>query len=144
LFTSLQAGLNQVLPGFSALPTYNGGVVWSGIQFKSLANYYGLKSIMYEGGPDLSVNSSSILAEGAAGDHRINQMVQAQLADFLGCGNDLFVYYKLAGPAGDVFGAYEDVTVPSEKSRALNAVAATPLTNYTVCSSTMTNELYIQ
>jgi len=144
LFTSLQAGLNQVLPGFSAVPAYNGGVVWSGIQFKSLANYYGLKSIMYEGGPDLSVNSSSILAEGAAGDHRINQMVQAQLADFLGCGNDLFVYYKLAGPAGDVFGAYEDVAVPSEKSRALNAVAATPLTNYTVCSSTMTNELYIQ
>ncbi|MEI6067599.1 MAG: hypothetical protein WCP96_09685 [Methylococcaceae bacterium] len=144
LFTSLQAGLNQILPGFSAVPAYNGGVVWSSIQFKSLANYYALKSIMYEGGPDLSVNSSSTLAEGAAGDHRINQMIQAQLADFLGCGNDLFVYYKLAGPAGDVFGAYEDVTVPSEKSRALETVAATSLTNYTACTSTMTSQLYIQ
>ena len=99
---------------------------------------------MYEGGPDLSVNSSSTLAEGAAGDHRINQMIQAQLGDFLGCGNDLFVYYKLAGPAGDVFGAYEDVTVPSEKSRALEKVAATSLANYTACTSTMTSQLYIQ
>ena len=144
LFTSLLAGLNQIMPGFSDLPAYNGGVIYSGIQFKSLANYYGLKSMMYEGGPDLSINSNSALAEGAASDISLNQMVQAQLANFLGCGNDLFVYYKLAAPAGDVFGAYKDVTVPSEKSRALNAVAAAPLTNYTVCSSAMTNELYIQ
>jgi hypothetical protein len=85
-----------------------------------------------------------VLAEQAAGDHRINQMVQAQLANFLGCGNDLFMYYKLAGPFGDVFGAYEDVTLPSEKSKALETVAATPLTNYTVCTSTMTDQLYIQ
>lgn len=144
LFTSLLTGLNQVMPGFVDLPAYNGGVIYSGIQFKSLANYYGLKSIMYEGGPDLSINSSTALAEGAASDIRINQMVQAQLANFLGCGNDLFVYYKLAGPAGDVFGAYEDVTVPSEKSMALATVAATPLTNYTVCTSTMSSQLYIQ
>ncbi|UOA09122.1 hypothetical protein [Methylobacter sp. S3L5C] len=144
LFTSLLAGINEIMPGFSDLPAYNGGIVYSGIQFKSLANYYGLKSIMYEGGPDLSINSSAAFAETAAGDHRINQMVQAQLANFLGCGNDLFVYYKLAGPAGDMFGAYEDVTVPSEKSKALNTVAATPLTSYTTCLPTMTNQLYIQ
>ncbi len=144
LFTSLLAGLNEIMPGFFDTPAYNGGVVYNGIQFKSLANYYGLKSIMYEGGPDLSINSGSVLAEQAAGDHRINQMVQAQLANFLGCGNDLFMYYKLAGPFGDVFGAYEDVTLPSEKSKALETVAATPLTNYTVCTSTMTDQLYIQ
>ena len=144
LFSSLLAGVNTIMPGFSAIPEYNGGIVYNGIQFKNLADYYGLKSLMYEGGPDLSVNSSSILAEGAAGDHRINQMIQAELSNFFGCGNDLFVYYKLAGPASDVFGAYEDVTVPSEKSRALETVAATPLANYTVCTSAMTNQLYIQ
>jgi hypothetical protein len=144
LFTSLLAGLNEIMPGFFDTPAYNGGVEYNGIQFKSLANYYGLKSIMYEGGPDLSINPGTVLAEQAAGDHRINQMVQAQLANFLGCGNDLFMYYKLAGPFGDVFGAYEDVTLPSEKSKALETVAATPLANYTVCTSTMTDQLYIQ
>ena len=99
---------------------------------------------MYEGGPDLSVNSSPVFAESAASDFRINLMIQAELASFLGCGNDLFVYYKLAAPAGDVFGAYEDITVPSAKSRALNTVAATPLSSYTVCTPTMTERLYIQ
>ncbi len=144
LFNSLLAGLNNVMPGFSAIPAYNGIKVFSGIQFKNMANYFGLKSIMYEGGPDLSVNSSSTLVESAAGDLRINQMIQAELASLLGCGNDLFVYYKLAAPAGDVFGAYEDVTVPSQKSTALAKVASTPLADYTVCTSTMTNQLYIQ
>jgi hypothetical protein len=144
LLTSLLAGLNTILPGFSGLPAYHGGIVYSSIQFKSLADYYGIKSLMYEGGPDLSVNSSAVLAESAASDIRINQMIQAELADFLGCGNDLFVYYKLAAPAGDVFGAYEDITVPSAKSRALNTVAATPLSSYTVCTPTMTERLYIQ
>ena len=144
LLTSLQAGLNSILPGFSGLPVYNGGVLYSGIQFKSLADYYGLKSLMYEGGPDLSVNSSPVFAESAASDFRINLMIQAELASFLGCGNDLFVYYKLAAPAGDVFGAYEDVSVPSAKSLALNTVATTPLSNYTVCAQTMAQQLNIQ
>jgi hypothetical protein len=144
LFTSLLSGLNSIMPGFSALPAYNGGVVYNGIQFKNIANYYGLKSLMYEGGPDLTANTNAIVDESAENDIRISQMVQSELADFLGCGNDLFVYYKLAAPAGDVFGAYEDLTVPSYKSIALNEVAVTPLADYTVCSSTMTNQFYIQ
>ena len=144
LFTSLQVGLNSTMPGFSSLPAYNGGVVYTGIQFKSLANYYGLKSFAYEGGPDLSVNSNAALSKSAESDVRINQMVQAELANFLGCGNDLFVYYKLASSSSDVFGAYEDVTVPTQKSKALNTVAATPLSSYTACTSAMNNQLYIQ
>ena len=145
LFAALQTGLNLILPGFSGLPAYNGGVVYSGVQFKNMANYYGLKTLMYEGGADLTVNKTNpALIQSAESDIRISQMVQAELADFLGCGNDLFVYYKLAAPTSDPFGAYEDLTLPTPKSIALNTVAETPLSNYTVCTSTMTDQLYIQ
>jgi hypothetical protein len=144
LFTLLTDGLNQVMPGFSGVPAYPGGVVYSNIQYKSLADYYGLKSMMYEGGPGLDINASAVLAETATSNHRINQLVQAELANFFGCGNDLFVYYKLSATAGEVFGAYEDITVPTEKSKALETVAATPLARYTVCTPTMTSQLYIQ
>jgi hypothetical protein len=132
------------MPGFSGVPAYPGGVVYSNIQYKSLADYYGLKSMMYEGGPGLDINASAVLAQTAPSDHRINQLVQAQLANFFGCGNDLFVYYKLSATPGEVFGAYDDITVPTEKSRALETVAATPLANYTVCVPTVTSQLYIQ
>jgi hypothetical protein len=145
LFAALQTGLNLILPGFSGLPAYNGGVVYSGVQFKNMANYYGLKTLMYEGGPDLTVNKANpALVQSSVSDIRINQMVQAELADFLGCGNDLFVYYKLAAPTSDAFGVYEDLTLPTPKSIALNTVAETPLSNYTVCTPTMTDQLSIQ
>ena len=145
LFAALQTGLNLILPGFSGLPAYNGGIAYNSVQFKNMANYYGLKTLMYEGGPDLTVNRTNpALVQTAESDIRINQMVQAELADFLGCGNDLFVYYKLAAPTSDPFGAYEDLTLPTPKSIALNAVAATPLSKYTACTSTITNQLYTQ
>ena len=146
LFAALQSGLNQYMPGFSGLPGYSGGTVYAGITFQSLANYYGLKRVTYEGGPDLSLETNYALAEQAAGDPRINQLLQAQLANYYGCGNDLFVYYKLAAPPanGSVFGAYEDITVPTEKSQALATVAATPLADYLVCTPTVNNSLFIQ
>jgi hypothetical protein len=145
LFTALQTGLNSILPGFSGLPAYNGGLAFSGIQFRNIADYYGLKTLMYEGGPDLTVNNTNAtLVESVESDARINQVVQAELADAIGCGNDLFIYYKLAAPTSDPFGAYEDLTLPTPKSIAINTVAATPLSAYTVCTATMTNQLYIQ
>ena len=146
LFTALQAGLNQFLPGFSGQPVYSGGTVWTGISFKSLANYYGLHSVAYEGGPDLTAESNSVLAEQAANDIRINQLDQDELADFFGCGNDLFVFYKLSAPpgSGSVFGVYEDITVPTEKSIALANVAETPLALYNVCTPTVNSKLLVQ
>ena len=138
LFAALKTGLNSILPGFSGLPAYTGGVVYSGIQFRNIANFYGLKTLMYEGGPDLTVNrTDQVLVESAEGDTRISQAVQAELASAIGCGNDLFVYYKLAAPTSDPFGAYEDLTLPTPKSMALNSMASTPLSNYNVCTSSV-------
>jgi hypothetical protein len=146
LFSTLQQGLNQYMPGFSGQTAYNGGTVYSGITFKSLAKYYGLKSVAYEGGPDLSLEASAVLAERAAEDPRISYLLQAELANFYGCGNDLFIYYKLAAPPGNgsVFGAYQDITVPTLKSAALLKVAETALSRYQVCTPAVNNQLYTQ
>ncbi|MEI8209798.1 MAG: hypothetical protein WCG16_11375, partial [Methylococcales bacterium] len=136
LFAALQTGLNLILPGFSGLSAYNGGIDYSA-KLKSLASYFGLKTLMYEGGPDLTVNRTNpALVESAESDIRINQIVQSELASAIGCGSDLFMYYKLAAPNSDPFGAYEDLTLPTPKSLALNTVAATPLTNFNQCTPT--------
>jgi hypothetical protein len=45
------------------------------------------------------------------------------------------MYYELAEPAGDIWGAYEDLSIPTPKSEALSAVAATPLSSYTSCTA---------
>ena len=135
LFSSLQTGLNLILPGFSPIPAYNGGVVYSGIQFKNMAAYYGLKTLMYEGGPDLSNNTNAALAEQAAYSPAMNAMIESEWTSFLSCGNDLFVYYKLSTPPGDSpWGIYEDVTVPTAKSQMFTALSATPLSTFTNCN----------
>ena len=146
LFNALQIDLNRNMAGFTGLPVYNGGRQYTGITFRNMADYYGLKSVAYEGGPDLSLEASAVLAGQAAEDTRISQLLQAELANFYGCGNDLFVYYKLAAPPGNgsVFGAYEDVTAPTLKSRALLKVAATPLNRYRVCTAAVSNQLLVQ
>ncbi len=144
LFANLQAGLNQYLSGFTGLPAYNGGLVWNGVTFRSMANYFGLKSMSYEGGPDLSQEKNCALAEQCETDPRMNQLIQDELADFYGCGNDLFVFYELATPPSDTFGVYEDLTVPTPKSLALLTVINTPLAEYNVCTSTVNNQLLVQ
>ena len=51
LYTSLNAGLNSTLAGFTG-PAYTGGIDYSVSSYKSVADYYGLKTVAYEGGPD--------------------------------------------------------------------------------------------
>ena len=135
LLSSLQAGLNQINHDAAPLPAYNGGVVWTGITQKSIANYYGLKTLMYEGGPDLSNNPNMALIEQTAATPEMAMLAKAELTHFLSCDNDLFVYYKLSAPAGDSpWGIYEDVALPTEKSKMFIDLAATPLTNFTNCN----------
>jgi hypothetical protein len=151
LFAELQSGVNgfgQIISGFSG-QSYNGGVVYqnyvngvpqNNISYKALADYYGIKSIAYEGGP---INSddpgNAVISELGVEDPRMGDLVQKELAHWFGCGNDLFVYYSLATPPGNSsggpWGAYLDITVPTQKSKALEAVAATPLANLNTCSS---------
>ena len=136
LLSALQVGLNQITPGAAPLPAYNGGVVYTGITHKSLANYYGLKTLMYGGGPNLINQQNRALIEQAVSTPEMATMIRSELTNFLSCDNDLFVYYKLSAPAGDnsAVGIYQDAALPTEKSRMFMDLAATPLSNLPTCS----------
>jgi len=139
LVASLRAGLHKdALPGFVSGQTYTGKANWSLPMptYKTFADYYGLKSLAYEGGLSLGdgVGSSPIINERFRSDARNNQLIQQELADWYGCGNDLFVYYSLATGPGDYYGLYEDLTLPNPRTAAISTVAATPLEKYKSCS----------
>jgi hypothetical protein len=132
---ALTSGVSAIESGFPT-QTYNGGgIVYTNISYKGLADYYGLKSMSYEGGPALTNATSPIVNEGVASSSALTPMIQHYLADWYGCGNDLFMYYELAEPAGDIWGAYEDLSLATPKSAALTAVAATPLASFTTCAA---------
>ena len=131
LYTSLDAGLSATLAGFTG-PAYTGGIDYSVSSYKSIADFYGLKTVAYEGGPDFGYNNTSNpVTEQALSDPRLNQMVQKELSTWYADGNDLFMYYELAGSPGNYYGAYEDPTLPTQKSSALATVSSTPLSSYT-------------
>ena len=134
LMSALQTGLDSINRGAAPLPAYNGGVVWGGITNDSIANYYNLKTLMYEGGPDLSNNPNKALIEQASATPEMAAMIKSELTHFISCGNDLFMYYKLSAPAGDSpWGIYEDVALPTEKSKMFVDLAAKPLSDFTTC-----------
>jgi hypothetical protein len=53
-------------------------------------------------------------------------------SEWFGCGNDLVNYYALTNN-GYYFGMYEDITIPTVKSQAVQAIAAMPLGSFTTC-----------
>lgn len=75
---------------------YRGGTN-TGASHKALADFYGLKSLAYEGGPDLRQNPANARAKIAANkDARMGAMVQSEIAQWFGCGNDLFMHFSLS------------------------------------------------
>ncbi len=136
--SSAMAGLSSSLPGIEsgfATQPYNGGVAYTNISFKGLADFYGLKSLAYEGGTGLTSATASAINEQVESNFALKPLIQTYLADWFGCGNDLFMYFDLAEPEGNIWGAYEDLSLATPKSKALSAVAATPLANYTTCNA---------
>lgn len=135
-FLSLQAGANQIVPGFSGTPAYTGSFpTYTGISYQSLADYYHVKNVSYEGGPDVSAGTNTAINEKANNDLRMKYLVQNYLADALGCGNALFMFFELQGSTADPFAAYHDFAVPTQKSNALTTVAKAPLANYNTCTA---------
>jgi hypothetical protein len=96
ILTALQTSLDQdFLPTFRTGTAYTGGD-WTRATHKALADYYGIKSMAYEGGPDLLQSSANIPVKVQANrTTRMGDLVKSQLAQWYGCGNDLFVYYNL-------------------------------------------------
>ena len=124
------------MPGFSGTPVYSGQYpTYNGISYQSLADYYQLKNVSYEGGPDVSAAANQAIPELANNDQRMGNLVQNYLADALGCGNALFMFFELQGSTADPLAVYHDFAVPTQKSNALTTFANSPLGNYNTCSA---------
>ncbi len=140
MFVSLLAGANQVVSGFSGYPAYNGVYpLYTGVTYQSLANYFGIKNVSYEGGPDVGRGTSAVIDEQANDDVRMKNMLQNYLTDAVGCGNSLVMIFKLQGNTRDPFALYRDFAVPTQKIAAIKAISTTPLANLTACSPSITD-----
>lgn len=115
---------------------YNGGL-WTGATHKALADYYGIKSVAYEGGPDLRQNPINPGAKIAANrSAQMGEMVKSEISQWFGCGNDLFMHFSLSS-AWDQYGYWGLTNDPSDltgpKYQAAKAIAKSTKTAYTTC-----------
>ena len=103
LSASLESGTNPYFAtGIGAYTTnYQRGVTYTGGGWKyptqkALADYYGIKSIAYEGGIDLGQVDANLANKMAAvKDTRMGTITKSYLDQWFGCGNDLFLYFTL-------------------------------------------------
>lgn len=106
---------------------------WSGATFNQLATHYGIKSIAYEGSADMSLNTNDVISQQAKADPRNATHINQFFNQWFGCGNELFVYYKLGGTPGKGWELYEDLTLPTVKSQALTTLMQQSLSGFTTC-----------
>ncbi|MBL0392012.1 hypothetical protein JJ685_12800 [Ramlibacter monticola] len=115
---------------------YTGGN-FTGASHKALADYYGLKSLAYEGGPDLGQSAANGAAKIAANrDPAMGELVKSEVGQWLGCGNDLFMYFSLSS-AWDRYGYWGLTNDPSDlagaKYTAARDIANSARSAWTTC-----------
>jgi len=115
---------------------YNGGN-YTGASHKALADYYGLKNLAYEGGPDLRQDATNRRAKIAANrDPRMGALVQREVSQWFGCGNDLYMHFSLTS-AWDQYGYWGLTNDPTNllepKYQAARTVATSPKSSFTTC-----------
>jgi hypothetical protein len=116
--------------------SYTGGN-YTGASHKALADYYGLKSLAYEGGPDFGQNEANRAAKVAANrDSRMGALLKSQLTQWYGCGNDLFMYFSLSS-AWDRYGYWgltnDGGDLASVKYTAVREIAESARATHTTC-----------
>jgi hypothetical protein len=115
---------------------YTGGD-YTGATHKALADYYGIKHLAYEGGPDMRQNAANTPAKIAANrDMRMGGLLESQLAQWLGCGNDLFMYFALSSKWGQYgyWGLTNDPTdLTGAKYQTVSEIARSPQSAFTTC-----------
>jgi hypothetical protein len=105
------AGIKEA--GVFVRKPYTGGN-YTGASHKALADYYGLKSLSYEGGNDLGQSTANIPAKITANrDPKMGELVRAELGQWFGCGNDLLMYFSLSS-AWDRYGYWGLTNDPSD------------------------------
>lgn len=146
ILQSLEASLgteNEVF--FAAGVRENGAFVrkpyaggnYTGASHKALADYYGIKSLAYEGGPDLRQNPANQVAKLAASrDAQMGELVRREVTQWFGCGNELFMHYSLSS-AWDRYGYWGLTNDPTDlegaKYQAARAVADSAKSAWTTC-----------
>jgi hypothetical protein len=100
ILASLQANVDtEFAPSFRTGP-YAGGD-WTNVTQKALADFYGIKSLAYEGGLDMGQSAANTANKMAAvKDARMGAIAKSALDQWFGCGNDLFLYYSLSSGWG--------------------------------------------
>ncbi len=148
VLASLQQSLERdvlpfLAPGVTRGETFVKGVPYTGGDWmrpslKALADYYGLQSLAYEGGPDLRQEEASQAAKFAASrDPRMGRLIDRLLRQWFGCGNGLFVHFSLTS-AYDRFGHWgltndaRDLRTP--KYLAVAGAAKRPAAEFGRCS----------
>lgn len=128
------AGVN--VNGSFVRKAYNGGD-YTGASHKALADFYGIKSLAYEGGPDLLQNPANRTAKIAANrSDKMGELVKREISQWFGCGNDLFMHFSLSS-GWDQYGYWgltndpKDLTGP--KYQAARAVAQSAKSAFTTC-----------
>jgi len=135
LLDAIAAGLvsqtEWFTPGTLVPAEFTQDTQWSGMTFINMAEYYGIKSLGYEGGFDTSLTTNSQVAlEQLYQNTRTTQLLESYYQQWFGCGNDLVNYYNLATAQGGQWGIYEDVTIANARSAAILSIASTPLSSF--------------
>ncbi|MCC2673516.1 MAG: Cellulose-binding domain protein [Ramlibacter sp.] len=130
-------------PGITKSDTFRKGVPYRGEDWvapsqKALADYYGIKSLAYEGGPDLRQADVALPAKFAANaDARMGAYMDRLLGQWFGCGNGLFVHFTLTSSYGryGYWGLTNDPRdLRSPKYQAVAGAARRPATDYRTCN----------
>jgi hypothetical protein len=115
---------------------YSGGD-YKGATHKALADYYGIKSLSYEGGPDLRQHVENAATKIAANrDAQMGAMLKSELSQWYGCGNDLYMHYSLTSGWGGsgYWGLSNNPTdLSGPKYTSVQDIANSPRSAFTTC-----------
>ena len=143
---SLEASLRtEDEPMFAAAVKENGAMVrkpytggnYTGASHKALADYYGIKSLAYEGGPDLRQSDANRAVKVAANrDSKMGELVRSELSQWFGCGNDVFMHFSLSS-AWDRYGYWGLTNDPADlsgpKYKVASDIAKSARSAYATC-----------
>jgi hypothetical protein len=114
------------------------GEDWSAPSLKALADFYGIRSLAYEGGPDFRQADASLPAKFAANaDPRMGANMDRLLRQWFGCGNGLFMHFTLTSGYGrhGYWGLTNDPRdLRSAKYLAVAGAARRPVAEYRSCN----------
>ena len=120
------ATLDQIFAGLASSSDANRAFV---LQYRSLATYYDLKCLTYEGGPDLHGDTDLQNKIQASRDPRMTSAILHDIMDnWYSAGGDLYMYFDLSGAYSQYgcTGIYEDITKPTVKSEAIAQIVSSP------------------